>query len=224
MPSRYNLKYLAVVFALGAVSILLWHTPVLYPFKVLTVFFHELGHGAAALLTGGEITALRINPDESGLATTRGGWAPAVASAGYVGSSLIGGLLLYLAASPRWHRLTLALVGAVLLAATLLYVRNWFALFYGLAAGGLFLFLGLYRYGRRSAAAGWLLAAVGVTSSLYAVYDLADLLPWGPARETDAVLLARHTGVPALVWTVVWACVSLFILIWFGRLAARRRG
>ena len=74
------------------------------------------------------------------------------------------------------------------------------------------------------AAAGWLLAAVGVTSCLYAVYDLADLLPWGGARETDAVLLARSTGVPAFVWAVVWACVSLFLLLWFGRLAARRRG
>ena len=224
MPSRYNRRYLAVIFTLGAAAVALWHSPVLYPFEVLSVFFLELGHGAAALLTGGEISALRIFPDETGLASTRGGWAPVVAGAGYVGSSLVGGVLLYLSSLPRWHRPALALLGAVLVAATLLYVRNAFAFVYGLAAGAAFLFVCFHRWGRRGAAAGWLLSAVGVTSSLYAVYDLADLLPWGGARETDAVLLARSTGVPAFVWAVVWACVSLFLLLWFGRLAARRRG
>ena len=33
----------------------LWNTSLVYPLKILVVFFHEISHGVAAVLTGGSI-------------------------------------------------------------------------------------------------------------------------------------------------------------------------
>ena len=32
---------------------LLWHTPIILPLKILTVFFHEASHALATVFTGG---------------------------------------------------------------------------------------------------------------------------------------------------------------------------
>jgi hypothetical protein len=53
-------------------SVLLWQTTfgsfLLYPFTILATWFHEMGHGLAALLTGNSFEKLLIFPDGSGLA------------------------------------------------------------------------------------------------------------------------------------------------------------
>ena len=61
---------LLVILGLG--SLMLWHTPfgalLLYPFTILTTWFHEMGHGIAAILMGERFDHLLIFPDGSGLA------------------------------------------------------------------------------------------------------------------------------------------------------------
>ena len=64
------------------------------PLKILVVFFHELAHGAAAVLTGGEIVLITLSPDQGGTAVTRGGSRTLILTAGYLGSLLIGVALL----------------------------------------------------------------------------------------------------------------------------------
>jgi len=80
--------------ALTALVMALWTTPVILPLKILVVFFHELSHGLAALLTGGEIVSLSVNPEQGGVTLMRGGSRFAILSAGYVGSLLFGVALL----------------------------------------------------------------------------------------------------------------------------------
>jgi hypothetical protein len=38
-------------------SMQLWRTPVLDPFKLITVFLHEASHATACKLTGGKVSA-----------------------------------------------------------------------------------------------------------------------------------------------------------------------
>ncbi len=61
---------LLVILALG--SWMLWQTYwgslLLYPFTILSTWFHEMGHGIAAMLTGNTFDRLLIYPDGSGLA------------------------------------------------------------------------------------------------------------------------------------------------------------
>ena len=46
---------LCAVIALG-----LWDTPAVKPFRVFMVMVHEMGHAATAILTGGEVTEIRV--------------------------------------------------------------------------------------------------------------------------------------------------------------------
>ena len=49
---------------IAVVSVLLWQTRigslVLYPFTILATWFHEMGHGLAAMLTGSSFERLLI--------------------------------------------------------------------------------------------------------------------------------------------------------------------
>ncbi|SMR48849.1 unnamed protein product [Zymoseptoria tritici ST99CH_1E4] len=78
---------------------LLWNIPyvknVLWPFKMLTIAFHEFGHALAAVLTGGKVESIELNPNEGGVTHMRGGKQFFTLPAGYLGSSLIGGLLVF---------------------------------------------------------------------------------------------------------------------------------
>jgi hypothetical protein len=100
-------------------------------------------------------------------------------------------------------------VGAFTLLVTLLYVRSWFGIVYGLAAS---LVLLLVATKLKPAVSEVLLAAIGVMSCLYAVWDVAsDVLLRGVA-QSDASALARLTFVPAVVWGALWVGLSLGVI------------
>jgi hypothetical protein len=62
---------------------------------MLTIAFHEFGHAMAALLTGGRVESISLDPREGGVTHMRGGISAITLPAGYLGSSLIGGLLIF---------------------------------------------------------------------------------------------------------------------------------
>ena len=68
----------------------------IYPFKLLTVGFHEFSHAIAGKLTGAKIESIRLDPHEGGETRMRGGWSFLTLPAGYLGSSLSGSLRLCL--------------------------------------------------------------------------------------------------------------------------------
>jgi hypothetical protein len=102
-----------------------------------------------------------------------------------------------------------ALVGGFTLVVTLVYVRTWFGFLYGLAAA-----LVLLGVAARLAPAvsEVLLAAIGATSVLYAVWDVAADVLLRHSGESDAAALAQLTGLPAVVWGVAWILASLVVL------------
>ena len=66
-------RYIALLLIFIAIG-LLWNTIVVYPLKIFVVFMHEVSHGLAAVVTGGEIVEIQINPQQGGHALTRGGF------------------------------------------------------------------------------------------------------------------------------------------------------
>ncbi|HOK15442.1 MAG TPA: M50 family metallopeptidase, partial [Candidatus Kapabacteria bacterium] len=56
--------------------IIVWNIPdgfyYLYPLTILATYFHEMGHGLAALLLGGNFHYLLVHPDGSGVAVHSG--------------------------------------------------------------------------------------------------------------------------------------------------------
>jgi hypothetical protein len=103
---RVELRTLAI--ALLA-SLLLWNLPfggvLLYPFKLLATWLHELSHGLAMLVTGTGVDSVDIYRDTSGLARSSGPQGPIarpiIAAAGYMGTSLWGAVMLVVTPNGR---------------------------------------------------------------------------------------------------------------------------
>ena len=126
-------------------SLLLWNLPlgglVLYPFKLLATWLHEMSHGMVMLATGAGFSHLEIFRDTSGIAYAErgvGGFGrAAIASAGYMGAATLGGVLLVLAQSGRRARWVLMAMGVALALSLVFWVRNDFGMG-AVAVGALF--------------------------------------------------------------------------------------
>jgi len=96
-------------------------TSLTYPFRLFVTMIHELGHGLAAVLTGGDFLRFEVTKYGAGLAYTAGGSQFAIIQAGYLGTALFGAALLYLThQSRRPGRIAVGL-GVLLGVLTLLY-------------------------------------------------------------------------------------------------------
>jgi hypothetical protein len=203
-------RRLLLPLGLAAVCLLLWDTFVVYPFRLFVVFLHEISHGLAAVATGGRIVSIGLSVDEGGVCLTRGGWPFAILNAGYLGSLLWGAAFLLLGGRRTRSRTVIAAVGVFTLGVTLVYVRTWFGLAYGLAAA--LVLLGV-AFRLKPAVSEFLLAAIGATSCLYAVWDVATDVLRRHSGASDAAALARLTAVPAVLWGVAWIALSIVVLV-----------
>ncbi|HLU26038.1 MAG TPA: M50 family metallopeptidase [Longimicrobiales bacterium] len=210
--TRRRLKFVAGFAAYFAALWFLWDTPAVYPLRIFVVLLHEISHGLAAVATGGSIVRIGLSPDEGGVTYTLGGNAFLTLSAGYLGS-LAWGLALIEAARARAKRIRVvtAGLGALLLLMAILFVRGWFGWIFTLLAGAVLL-LAARRLSPRGQAV--LLTTLGATSALYAVLDIRSDVLQRPHLESDAHLLMELTGVPTLVWGVVWIAVALAACGW----------
>jgi hypothetical protein len=101
-----------------------------YPFLILTTWFHEMGHGIAALAAGQEFRQLMIFANgsgvaESAIAADASRWTGVViAAGGPLGPSLVGALLILASARERLWRPSLWLMAAAILGSVIVYVRS----------------------------------------------------------------------------------------------------
>lgn len=76
----------------------LWNVPylklIIYPFKLLTVAFHEFSHAIVGLITGAKIVSVKLDPNEGGATVMKGGISYLSLPAGYLGSSFIGAAMI----------------------------------------------------------------------------------------------------------------------------------
>lgn len=202
----------AAVVALCAASFVFWDAAVLLPLRLLVVTFHELGHAATALLTGGEVVALAVGIDESGYTLTRGGSRLLILNGGYLGSILTGlGLLLW-ARRPAGARGGAGMLGAVLAA-----VAVWF---YGTDPVGLATILvsAVVLLGLATRSPGWLVEVcvrcLGWFSLLYALVDIREdvFASGGVDVLSDAAILESMTGIAAPVWGLSWGAIGVGLL------------
>ena len=188
---------------------LCWKTSAVVPLKILVVFMHELSHGLAGVLTGGSIESITISPYQGGLATIRGGNFFAIASAGYLGSLLIGAGLLLVALRTDADRIVLAICGGVMLLVTALYIRDDFALSFCVATGVVMLLIARYL---GHAVNDMVLRVIGLTSLLYVPYDIFDDTIARSGLRSDAYILAERYGGPTMFWGGLWLFISVVVI------------
>ena len=193
-------------FLSAAVAVILWDTLMMKPFRIFIVMVHEVCHAAATLMTGGEVLEIRTQWNESGHTLSRGGFFPLITAAGYVGSAMLGALLIYTGTAPRMQRVVLLAIGAATMLMTMAYTPVGGGDFLLGIFGGLII-VSLAIKSSRAAMIGstWL----GTLLCLYSMYDFRTDL-WMHPELTDAGILARGVGLPqilaypiALSWVVI---------------------
>jgi MFS family permease len=216
-----------------AVALIPWLGLLNIPFRLLLTMVHELGHGIAALLTGGRFIRFEMFPNGAGLAYTTGGWRFVVIPAGYLGLALFGALLIMLGRSYRWSRAAMAVIGVIMIFFSLRYglpsvftarfLNGILTTISGLVFGSLFLWVAF------KAAPGWVifwLHLIAIQAGLTAFSDLAAVLNvsirFFNAPANDARSMAELTFVPAPIWAALWALIALVLIggaIWLTWLA-----
>src|SRR3981081_1628672 len=218
----------------AAISIVCWFIPfaelLTYRFRIFVTFIHEGGHAIAALLTGNSVESLSVATNASGATYTSQGGAFSqmfVASAGYLGSRAYGAMLLVLIRKTIAARVVLIGSAALVFTLTLIY-----GLLKPITAGavlsgvpftllaGSLLTVGLILIARYASArvATFFVSFLAVQCVLNALLDLKTVFflssPFAPSVPTDALNMANATGIPALIWALVWIGIA-FVLLWF---------
>lgn len=181
------------------------------PLKILVVFLHELSHGAAAVLTGGDIEQIEISPNIGGSIITRGGSRFVVLTAGYLGSLLIGVVLLLVALRGTIDRFVMAVMGTVTLLVTALYMRDLFTIAFGSLAGAAMLGCGKWL---SHAVNDLALRVIGLSSMIYVPFDIYDDTLRRPHVRSDARMLAEEIGGATMMWGGLWLIISLMVIAW----------
>jgi hypothetical protein len=194
-----------------------------YPFRLLLTIVHELGHGLAALLTGGDFLNFVVRPNGAGLARTAGGWRFVVIPAGYLGVALFGALLILLGRSHRWARIVLGAIGVGMILLSLRYgvpgifstqiLSGVLTTLSGVIFGGLFLWVAV------KAAPGWiifLIHFIAIKAVFIAFSDLFGLIGLSTSffnmPANDAQSMAELTFIPAIVWAGLWVIIAVGLI------------
>ena len=218
----------------AALSVLLWFIPyaeiLTYPFRIFVTFIHEGGHAIAALLTGNSVASLSVAMNASGeTLTSRGGLISEilVSSSGYLGSMAFGALLLVLIRRAIAARLVLLGSAVLVFGLTIIFglitpvfsFESWSGIPFTLLSGTL-ITVGLVLIARFASArvAMFFVSFLAVQCVLNALFDLKTVFllstPFAQPAHTDAANMAETTGLPALLWAVIWIALALGIL-WF---------
>lgn len=227
-----NGRRVVLLAAIALVSVGLWQTNVgslaLYPFTLLATWFHEMGHGLTAILTGSSFDHLVIYGDGSGYAVSRtygGRLTDALISAGGpMGPAIAGSLLIVSSRTTASARLALELLGWALIVSTVIWVRSlvgWIAL-PGLGV----IIIGLERFGRPSLHR-IAVQILGVQACI-SVWQSFDYLfssggqVGGQMHRSDTAAISDALLLPYWAWGGVISAAILAMLWWSLRTAFRR--
>ena len=215
-------------------SVLLWQTALgsllLYPFTILATWFHEMGHGLAAMATGRGFERLLIFADGSGVAESMrpaGGYRltdALVAASGPLGPGLAGALLIVASRSPTATRNALAALGVALVLSTLIWVRSptgWLVLpALGLMIGALAL-RGSPSWQRFALQLLGVQAAIGAWRQFDYLFSPGGNVD-GRIHRSDTGAIADVLLLPHWVWGAIISAAILLLLWGSLRLAFRR--
>lgn len=207
----------------AAVTLALYLVPygqyVVYPLLLISTLVHELGHGIAAVLVGGDFIEFKMWGDGSGVAfhtAPAGGAARAFISAGGLCGPAVAAAAMFAVAPKGQHaRYALGFFGAALTLALVLVVRNQFgAIFCGILAAST-LAIAVYG-GAHLAQVTLLFLAVQLSLS---VYSRGDYLfkQWAETAQgrmpSDSQQMAEALGGSYWFWGGACAVFSAVMLL-----------
>ncbi|MCB1174087.1 MAG: M50 family metallopeptidase [Leptospiraceae bacterium] len=167
-----------------------WNTPFILPIKLLVVYVHEFSHALVALLLGANLEQINVNAAEWGETVVRNLHSPLgftlVVVAGYLGSALIGNLLLNRGLQANWDRPTTFFLAMLLLYSGYLFTTPGSLTFFT-AIGWGFFFLSASVLPREILH--YIMVITGVFFIWYCFHDMYDFSE--QMEATDAGILAN---------------------------------
>ena len=211
----FDIQTIGILLLMFSVSVIFWHSMLIYPIKLFVVILHEFSHGFAAILTGGSIVKIEVNQLIGGVCYTMGGTRFIVASAGYLGSIVWGGLILIIAARTTYDNIMGMIIGGFMILLSALYIRNLFGFLFTAGFGA---FLIIISYTAKNALVDLLMKFLGMTSCLYVIIDIKEDLIDRTNIGSDADTIARLLGsqdlsVPiGIAWIFLAVCAFILFL------------
>lgn len=176
---------------------------VLYPIRLFVTFLHEFGHATGALITGGAVEHIEIQPNSGGLTSTFNGNRSVILMGGYIGSAIFGNLLFYIGArKENWVKPTLVIVIAAMLITGFIWYNTLFTTAVLCGFSALLFFVGFKtKFGRE------ILMLLGLASVIYIIQDFRV----GPSSDL-AAMEREMKFIPAKVWMYIWLSIVLALL------------
>jgi hypothetical protein len=229
---QFKLLLVATVVSI-ALWIISWYLPmvglVVYPLQLFATFIHEGAHVLATLLTGNSVQSLTVSSDGSGAVWSQGAGALSqllISSAGYLGTTLYGAGLLAWMRFGYSSKVALYISAGFVIAMSVVFglLAPFFSFFSTVTLGSVFftVFAGFVLAALLSAVAhfastkwaNFALAFLAVQCLLNAVFSLVDLLfiTAMTSGHSDAVNMSAATGIPAIVWVLIWFGISILLI------------
>ncbi len=207
-------QWIIIGAAAVALAVVLLGQPWRVARNVVTIA-HEGGHALVALLSGRQLTGIRLHSDTSGVTVSRGrptgiGMILTV-FAGYVAPSVIGllGILMLMAG-----RITALLwLSIVVLAAMLLMIRNLYGVLSVVGTGAVVFGISWFTPSEVQAAFAYLFIWFLLFAGIRPVFELQRQRVRQPSPHSDADQLARLTRLPGLLWVAVFLAIALGALV-----------
>ncbi|WP_285734516.1 M50 family metallopeptidase [Nocardiopsis sp. ATB16-24] len=205
-------RWIVIATAVLALASVVLNPPWRVARNVVTIA-HEGGHALVALLSGRQLTGIRLHSDTSGVTVSRGrstgiGMILTVFS-GYVAPSVIGLLGILMLMSDRIT--ALLWLSIVVLAAMLLMIRNIYGVVSIVVTGAIVFGVSWFTPSEVQAAFAYLFTWFLLFAGVRPVFELQSQRRRSPSPHSDADQLARLTGVPGTLWVGVFLLVNISV-------------
>ncbi|GAW04800.1 hypothetical protein LENED_006613 [Lentinula edodes] len=215
-PSADQIVVLYVIIAMAVIIFGFWNVPgirhLINPLKLFTIGAHELFHIIAAILSGGRILRITIDPHVGGATIVEGGKPTFILSSGYIGSSILGGLFVL----AGWDTLVAKVMSFVLAVGLILplkLVRDKLTIVLTIIYEGLL--IGFW-FIDHAGALRWYCLFIGVMNVLFVVWDVADDRFFHKTNDSDCTQFAiLYPSIGAHVWATIWIAFQLGVLAAF---------
>ncbi|EIN06171.1 hypothetical protein PUNSTDRAFT_136962 [Punctularia strigosozonata HHB-11173 SS5] len=215
-PTHDQVVVLYVLVVYTVVIFAIWNIPgarsLINPLKLLTIGFHEMCHIIMAIFTGGTILRVTIDPNLGGCTLVEGGYPPVILAAGYIGSTIFGGVLML----GGWDTLVAKIESFVVgigLIVPLVLVRDKMTILLTFVYEGLL--IGFWFIDHASALR-WYVLFVGVMNVFYVIWDIADDRFFHKANDSDCAQFSiLFPKISAHAWAAIWILFEIGAMIGF---------
>jgi hypothetical protein len=206
------------------ITVLLWNQAVLRPVKILSVLFHKMGHALAAFFCGFGTDAFKTVFGGLGdITVSTKDWLPSfiITTGGYIASALFFVIIMCLKRT-KAKKYVPGCLSIIYLLVTIINPGLRQAVIYAAIFTSIVIVLSMIQ---RENIEELVLDVIGVSAVAYIIFDtfVATVLlkinqqfsiirGWNLRVPEDIVRMSDATGIPQVLWAVIWLILSVLVL------------